>query len=168
MFQALLRMLTSPIKFKKAGAATAAQKKHLVMQTLYPKPYYNPYEPIEPITVDIDLLIKQQQILMSHPSFTDAVIEIHLLNKNAVLVGFTRHPQTILNGIFMYPRSVHATDSWIDVVSQANQRKTNIAVFRPRQDIDCLKVTKNDGKKSTLYLVDHRAIVPVEMMHQPA
>ena len=167
MLQALIRMLTSPIKFKKERPPAPAQKKHLVMQTRYtPTPHL--LETSEMLHIDIELLIKQQQLLLAQPAFADAVIEIHLLDKNTSLLGFTRHPQTILNVIFMYPKGIESSDKWDEVINHANEHKIGVAVFKLRQDIDCLKATQNDRQKSTLYLVDHRAIAAIEMMHSPA
>ena len=176
----VLRKLISPIKPNKlpSDAKAIADTNKLNIESLPPpskiKPlsiqtiYRSSVASVETIELPESHLFKQRDILLNDPSFEDTEIEIYWLDESALLVGFTKHPHTILQGVFMYPHDILDTNRRTEMETQADQRNIPIAIFKLKQDINCLKITQNDNFQSSLYLIDHRAISAVKLVRTPA
>ncbi len=149
-------MLNDIFKFlsPSKNVKSSNRSKHLVIKTEYCS--------LHPISQE--LLCKQKEILLLNPSYQDATIILTSLNKEDVLIGLTKHQNTVLGGVFMFPELVRETVTWEEIENQAGQQQTGVAIFKPSRPVHCLKITPSKPTESIRYLVDHRTISLVERL----
>lgn len=170
----MLQALFKKLLIKKNKPVPINKLKPLSLQTLYGQAQV-PEEKTSALKSRKTLCLEEQQNLISKryellqkdDYFHDTKIEICTLSKYEFLIGLTKHRQTILSGVFMYPEAIRTTYKWTSLEKQASDLNTGIALFATTQPIHCLKVSQTDHEASAIYLIDHRAIERTEWIKHP-
>jgi hypothetical protein len=170
MLRKILMLFTGARKAK-VKTNTSANKKHLVIQTVYGAPSVTkkipepttaePSPPQAPPPVPVkkipktfkieDLILKQKSYLLTNAALNESAVISCRLAKDQKLVGLTKQ-RALHDGVFMYPESIRYSEEWDDLKQMALEKEAGIAKFELTADTECLQIITPDHG-NTVFLV---------------
>lgn len=165
MLNKLFSLFLKPFTVNNQKSGKKTPVKPLAFQTVY-STNPNHSKPINESYISIDPAVIEQQKNLLKERNTYSNIEQITLAKDSLVVGYTKHAQTLLRGVFMYPPKIETSQKWEKFKIQAEDENTDIATFRLKQATTCLALKNPDGDNEMEYLIDNRLLVPVNYLYQ--